>query len=96
MQPLFEIKYGPFDTDGLPKVELVSLGDWDLENFPNGFRFAEFNPAWIHAKDEEIKSLKLKLATMTADRDAEKSMKAKARMQRDEITKRFLMNKGNL
>lgn len=36
----------------------------------------------------EIEKLKLQLETMTNDRDAEKSMKATARMQRDEQTQR--------
>lgn len=40
-----------------------------------------------HYYATEIQKLKLQLETMTADRDAEKSMKATARMQRDEQTK---------
>ena len=36
----------------------------------------------------EIESLKLQLETMTADRDAEKAMKARARMERDDMTAR--------
>lgn len=36
----------------------------------------------------EIRDLKLKLQTMENDRDAEKDMKAKARTQRDKMTKR--------
>lgn len=38
--------------------------------------------------EQEIRDLKLKLETMENDRDAEKSMKAKARTQRDKMTKR--------
>jgi hypothetical protein len=40
---------------------------------------------WVKAEDMEL--LQLKLDTITADRDAEKAMKATARMQRDEQTK---------
>lgn len=36
--------------------------------------------------DDRIRSLELQLETMTNDRDAEKAMKAKARMQRDKQT----------
>lgn len=36
----------------------------------------------------EIESLKLSLEVMTADRDAEKAMKARARMERDDMAAR--------
>jgi hypothetical protein len=54
-----------------------------------------------YAKDEhyyatEIEKLKLQLETMTADRDAEKSMKATARMQRDEQSQRIIGLKERL
>lgn len=48
------------------------------------------------SKDEQIRLLKLQLETMTADRDAEKSMKATARMQRDEQSKRIVRLKEHL
>lgn len=41
----------------------------------------------LHYYATEIEKLKLQLETMTNDRDAEKSMKATARMQRDTQTK---------
>lgn len=43
--PLFEIKHGPLGSDGLPEtVKVVSVGDWDIENFPDGFQLGEFDP----------------------------------------------------
>lgn len=47
-----------------------------------------FNMSLVSTLYAEIDSLNLKLETMTADRDAEKSMKATARMQRDDMTLR--------
>lgn len=38
--------------------------------------------------EDIIKDLRLRLETMTADRDAEKAMKAQARMERDDLTAR--------
>jgi hypothetical protein len=36
-QGLFKVKHGPLGTDGLPiRVQLESLGDWDIENIPDG------------------------------------------------------------
>lgn len=41
--PLFEIKHGPMGSDGLPETfKLVSLGDWDIENFPDGYQLGGF------------------------------------------------------
>lgn len=54
------------------------------------------NPAAIVALEAldkveaDFKSLGLKLETITADRDAEMRMKAKAREQRDKMTKGYL------
>lgn len=38
--------------------------------------------------DDELRYLRLRVQTLEADRDAEKAMKATARMQRDKMTKR--------
>lgn len=38
--------------------------------------------------EEELRLVRMQLDTMRNDRDAEKDMKAKARMQRDKMTKR--------
>lgn len=36
-QGLFTVKHGPLGTDGLPvSVQLESLGEWDIENLPDG------------------------------------------------------------
>lgn len=58
----------------------------DLESYAQGEHFYE----------TEIQKLKLQLETMTADRDAEKSMKATARMQRDEQSQRIIGLKERL
>lgn len=39
--------------------------------------------------EEELRLVRMQLETMIRDRDAEKSMKATARMQRDKMTKRY-------
>jgi aspartate ammonia-lyase len=49
-----------------------------------------------HYYATEIEKLKLQLETMTNDRDAEKSMKATARMQRDEQSQRIIGLKERL
>jgi hypothetical protein len=49
-----------------------------------------------HYYATEIEKLKLQLETMTADRDAEKSMKATARIQRDEQSQRIIGLKERL
>ena len=49
---------------------------------------------YVYSKDydtaqSQLAALREELATMTADRDAEKGMKATARLQRDSVTRRL-------
>lgn len=55
-------------------------------NYRNGHLWDHLDGEVCMKAADEIKQLKLMLETMTADRDAEKAMKATAREQRDRVT----------
>lgn len=50
-QPVAEVQHGPFDDVGAPQwVRVVTLGDFDLEHFPDGTKFYTSPPAPVAVK----------------------------------------------
>lgn len=54
IQALFVLKHGPLGSDGMPvSHKFESLGDWDIENIPNGTKLG-----CVESMNIEINKLK--------------------------------------
>lgn len=61
-QPVAEVQHGPFDDVGAPQwVRVATLGDFDLENFPDGTK--------LYTAPPELAELKAAIAELTTENE---------------------------